>query len=99
MRKKWKKIKENKKEKELPQLEENNWFIYKSKKWKYLTEKTALDLKQFLEKDMSYQENFFESKKNEIEVFKLFKEYEKHELVKFFNKNYKSFIKNKICQV
>ena len=92
-------IKENKKEKELPQLEENNWFIYKSKKWKYLTEKTALDLKQFLEKDMLYQEKFFEPKKNEIEVFKLFKEYEKHELVKFFNKNYKSFIKNKICQV
>ena len=56
-------IKENKKDKELPQLEENNWFIYKSKKWKYLTEKTALDLKQFLEKDMSYQENFFEPKK------------------------------------
>jgi hypothetical protein len=90
-------IKETKKDIELSPNEEN-WLSYKSKEWKYLTEKIVLELKQFLEKDILYQEKFFEPKKNEKEVFKLLKEYEKNELIKFFNKNYKTFIKLDICK-
>ena len=91
-------IKENNQDNETPQHDENNWYIYRNKKWKYLKEKTALDLSKFLEDNMVYQEGYFEQKKDEKEVLKLLKEYEKSELLKFFNQHYKYFIKTKICQ-
>ena len=91
-------IKENNQDNETPQHDENNWYIYRNKKWKYLKEKTALDLSKFLEDNMVYQEGYFEQKKDEQEVLKLLKEYEKSELLKFFNQHYKYFIKTKICQ-
>ena len=47
---------------------------------------------------MVYQEGYFEQKKDEKEVLKILKEYEKSELIKFFKQKYKYFIKTKICQ-
>ena len=89
--------KEDENNNQTPGYEENNWFIYKENKWIYLGEKTALVLKKFLEDNMIYQEKYFEQKTDD-KVFNLLKEYEKAELIKFFNGNYKEFVKNKICQ-
>ena len=91
-------IKENIEIIETPQHDEKNWYIYRNKKWKYLKEKTALYLTKFLEENMVYQEGYFEQKKDEKEVLKILKEYEKSELIKFFKQKYKYFIKTKICQ-
>jgi energy-coupling factor transporter ATP-binding protein EcfA2 len=80
--------------------EEVNWFIYKKNKWKYLNKETETSLKKFLENNMIYQETYFKQINNENDkIFKMMKEYEKKQLVNFFNKHYKAFIKDKICKV
>ena len=82
-----------------PQPEEMNWFIYNENRWKYLNRETETALKNFLENSMIYQETYFKEINNENDkIFKMMKEYEKKQLVIFFNKNYKAFIKDKICK-
>ena len=79
---------------------ERNWYIYKEKKWVYLKENTAISLKNFLEENIVYQEEYFKQKnKDNDKALELLKNYEKNELIRFFHENYTDFVKHKICQV
>ena len=84
------------------QPEEQNWFIYRDKKknWKCLNNQAKASLQNFLENNIIYQEKYFEhlDKENDA-IFKMLKVYEKNELVKFFNKYYKYFMKKYIFDV
>ena len=77
------------------------WYPYvkSEKEWKYLNKKTALALIQFLEDNMIYQETYFKkiNNCNDKDVLKMLKDYEKKDLINFFDNNFQAFMKNKIC--
>ena len=43
-------------------------YIYKEKKWVYLKENTAISLKNFLEENLVYQEEYFKQKNKAAEI-------------------------------
>ena len=76
-------------------VEEENWFPFRQKNWSYLNENSKNLLNDFLKNNMIYQDFYFKIKDNDT-VFNSLKEYEKNDLIEFFEQKKKSFINEKI---
>ena len=75
-------------------IEEKNWYPFKQKNWQYLNENSKKILKEYLEKNM-IQDSYFIKTDND-NVFNSLKEYEKNDLINFFEYKKKDFIIKKI---
>ena len=75
--------------------EDNNWFPFKNRNWNYLKEDSKHSLMNFLENNMIYQESYFKID-NMDKVLKSLKQYEKNDLINFFELQKKDFLKGKI---
>ena len=78
--------------------EKENWYPFKQNNWKYLDEKSKDSLNDFLQNNMIYQESYFNIEDNDI-ILKSLKEYEREDLVNFFELKKKEFIREKINNV
>ena len=81
----------------LPELDniEENWYPFKKKKWKYLNENSQNSLNDFLNNNMLYQDSYFNKKDNDI-VLNALKDYERNDLINFFESKKKYFMIEKI---
>ncbi len=71
--------------------QKDKWYPFIQKNWKYLTGISESLLKNFLEKEMLYQDSYFYIDTNDV-IFKSLKVYEKNDLINFFYNNKKNFI-------
>ena len=79
-------------------IKNDKWYPFKQINLKYLNDNSKDLLYQFLEKDIIYQDSYFSKKDNDI-VFNSLKEYEKNDLINFFESQKINFIKETINEV
>ena len=76
--------------------DEENWYPFKPIKFKYLDGNMQKSLKDFMEKNMIYQDSFLNLKSDNDEVYNSLKLEMRNDLIKFFESKKKNFI-DEIC--
>ena len=79
-------------------IEEKNWYPVQQKRWKYLNSNSQNLLNDFLNNNMIYQDYYFNKKDNDI-VLNSLKDYERNDLINFFDSKKKLLIIEKINRV
>lgn len=76
---------------------DENWYPFKQGKFSYLEDNLQNSLKQFMEKNMIYQDSYLNIKTDNDEVYNSLKLEIRNNLIKFFESKKKDFV-GKICK-
>ena len=73
---------------------EEKWFPFKSKNFKYLSSESQNSLTGFMENKFEYQDSYFRKKDSSDNVFESIKNYQLQDLISFFESKKKYFIED-----